>query len=437
MVSVVSPSSVARDRYQRCFASSIFDPPEEPKHHAAPAGKRRDQTVNELFGDAIEGKNLRFQQGTFEPKSDERSAREKKQEFLTSSVLPHTQYESHLGEGETAVDARHFSADPVERRLQENTSLIFNEEGKQVPMDPDCHARWAENKLRPTSFRWYQFPTPAHEEGDSAAVRALHEKRSSVFKEQGADESEVCKQAVSKRQQEEAEDRAIEKQMDEKRRNNCYYSDLFGRETPMESHPTSARHARMKTSPEDRITVHGDWSDSRTEIERGAQGDTKKTPTDRKLKEFHNANVFDSYEDPGKNFHPEPLKHHGQLPDVMDNAPKVFRHDHDSKVIHQAHMKSSIVDEAFYQDAAARTAWEVAEVHVSGLSPEENNESIAKKVKHAGFHVIRVNANMDPVNNTCKGTCRLQVRYNPDAQHHPIAALVKILEETYGLHAEI
>ena len=33
--------------------------------HAAPAGKRRDQTVNELFGDAIEGKNLRFQQGTF------------------------------------------------------------------------------------------------------------------------------------------------------------------------------------------------------------------------------------------------------------------------------------------------------------------------------------------------------------------------------------
>merc|ERR1719199_1623760 len=245
--------------------------------HAAPAGKRRDQTVNELFGDAIEGKNLRFQQGTFQPKTDERSAREKKQEFLASSVLPHTQYEAHL-EGEAHIDPRHFSADPVERRLQENTSLIFNEEGKQVPMDPDCHARWAENKLRPTSFRWYQFPTPAHEEEDSAAVRALHEKLWSVFQAQGPDESEVCKSAVSKRQQEEAEDRKIEKQMDEKRRNNVYYSDLFGRETPGENRPQSARHARMKTAPEDRITVHGDWSDSRTELERGAAGGSSKTP---------------------------------------------------------------------------------------------------------------------------------------------------------------
>jgi hypothetical protein len=205
----------------------------------------------------------------------------------------------------------------------------------------------------------------------------------------------------------------------------------------MDGQPTSARHPKARSSPEDRITVHGDWSDSRTEIERGAGPDNSKTPTDRKLKEFHNAAVFDSYEDPGKNFHPEPVKHYGQMPDVMDNAQKVLRHDHDSKVIHQAHMKSSIVDEAFYKDAAARTAWEVAEVHVSGLAPEENNESIAKKVKHAGFHVIRVNANMDPVNNTCKGTCRLQVRYNPDAQHHPIAALIKILEEKYSLHAEI
>jgi hypothetical protein len=304
-------------------------------------------------------------------------------------------------------------------------------------MDLDCHARWAENKLRPTSFRWYQLATPAHEEDDSAAVRALHEKRSSVFQAQGADESEVCKAAVSKRQQEAAEDRLIDKQMDEKRRNNVYYSDLFGRETPIESRPIGSRQSRHRTSPEDRITVNADWSDSRTELERGTQGDTSNTASDRKLKEFHNAEIFESYQDPGKNFHLEHVKHLGEMPDVMDNSQKVLRHDHDSKVIHQAHMKSSIVDESFYQDAAARTAWEVAEVHVSGLASEENNESIAKKVKHAGFHVIRVNASMDPVNNTCKGTCRLQVRYNPDAQHHPIAALIKILEEKYSLRAEI
>jgi len=433
MVSVVSPSAVARNRYQRCFASNIFDPPDPTKAHAAPAGKRRDQTVNELFGDAQEGKNLKFQQGTFEPRGDERSARHKKQEFLSSTVLPSSEYMDGQG-AQAPDDERNFSADPVERRLQENTSLIFNVDSGGV--DPDCHARWAENKLRPTSFRWYQYPTPVGEEDGSAEVRALHEKRSTVFREDAEDQSEEA--AVAARHKEEAEDRKVEKEMEEKRRANCYYSDLFGRETPGDfAKQGGEHHPKHKSSAEDRITVHGDWSDSRTELERGAVGPNSKTPADRKLREFHHANVFDQYEDPGVGFHLDPIKIHCQAPDVMDNSRKVVRHDADTKVIHQAHMKSSVVEPEFYAEAASRTAWEVAEVHVSGLAADENNESISKKVKHAGFHVIRVNANMDPVNNTCKGNCRLQVRYNPDAQQHPITTLIKILEDRYGLRGEI
>ena len=46
--------------------------------------------VSEMFGDDQEGKNLKFQQGTFAPKGDPRSAREKKQDFLSSNVLPAT-----------------------------------------------------------------------------------------------------------------------------------------------------------------------------------------------------------------------------------------------------------------------------------------------------------------------------------------------------------
>jgi len=446
MAAIATPSSVARDRYQRCFASSIFDPPVSPKSHAAPAGKRRDQTVHELFGDDQEGKNLKFQQGTFLPKGDVRSAREKKQDFLSSTVLPTTAYDYNPDEEEAGYEQqtespREFSTDPVARRLQENTSLIFadGQHPHHAAVDPDSHSRWAENKLRPTSFRWYQYPSDVKDEGEhSAAERSLHEKRSTVFRDvANGEESEA--QAVHARQAEERQERAVEHESDEKRRANCYYSDLFGRETPMDyAAPQSARHAKFKPSPEDRITVHGDWSDSRTEIERGAKGINSRTPADRKLEEFHHANVFDAREAAAqRNFKPEPIMHHCQAPDVMDNSEKIIRHDNDTKVIHQAHMQSSVVDQDFYDQAASRTAWEVAEVHISGLHPEEGNDSIAKKVKGAGFHVIRVNAAMDPVNNTCKGTCRLQVRYNPDARQHPVETLLRSLEEKHGLRGEM
>jgi hypothetical protein len=442
MAYVVTPATVARNRYQRCFASNIFDAPDSPKVHQYPAGKRRDQTVGELFGDEQEGKNLKFQQGTFVPKDDGRSAREKKQDFLTSTVLPSTAHdfvepEEPVANGDNPWP-REFSTDPVARRLQENTSNIFTEGGGQAPTDADAHTRWAENKLRPTSFRWYQVPgDSADAQEDSAAVRALHEKRSTVFDEEGQAAGVSDRAAVQARHEEEQIERRLEHEADEKRRANCYYSDLFGRPTPMAADVGRGGYPKRMVAPEDRITVHGDWSDARTEIERGAAKPNRMTPADRKLEEFHVKDSVFGHKDIAQEFVPPPITQHLQMPDVMDNSKKVGRKEHDTKTIHQAHMQSSVVDREFYETAAQRTSWEVAEVHVSGLAREENNETIGKKVKAAGFHVIRVNAAMDPVNNTCKGTCRLQVRYNPNAREHPVGSLLRTLEEKYGLRGEM
>merc|ERR1719352_2212410 len=118
-------------------------------------------------------------------------------------------------------------------------SLIFNdgsgEASRAAVPDSEVHAKWAENKLRPTSFRWYQQLEPV---GNRVGAGPDAERR-------------------------------IEQVADEKRRANCYYSDLFGRETPMDyAQATGVRHAK-RVAPEDRITVHGDWSDARTELERG------------------------------------------------------------------------------------------------------------------------------------------------------------------------
>lgn len=68
----------ARTRYSNAFSSSIFDGPSEPKGQGfVPAGKRRDQTTQEMFGTYAE-KDLRSMPKTFVPKDDQMSPRNKK-----------------------------------------------------------------------------------------------------------------------------------------------------------------------------------------------------------------------------------------------------------------------------------------------------------------------------------------------------------------------
>merc|ERR1719453_2888498 len=87
-----SPSEDARNRYAQSFTSRIFEPLAAPQGPAfIPAGKRRDQTTQEMFG-SYNDKELHAMPKTFVPKDDGTSARQKKLNFLSSDVLPHTAY---------------------------------------------------------------------------------------------------------------------------------------------------------------------------------------------------------------------------------------------------------------------------------------------------------------------------------------------------------
>jgi hypothetical protein len=432
---MVSPSSVARDRYQRCFQSSLFDPPDEPRRLLAPAGKRRDQTVTELFGEANQGKNLTYQEGTFEPRSDKRSARQKKQEFLDSQVLPKTHFDA--ADGEAVLDQLESEGEdtgvPVTRRLHENRSHILG--GEMAPHEDAAaqEARYYESRLRPTSFRWYQYPEEAAEavqpgSPQTAANRAFHEKQSTIFDHQTQDSQGLYSAEIE-------DDKKFKSDAERKRRANCYYSDLFGRETPFDEKDKS-RFPKPKGAPEDRIIIHGEWTDSRTEIERGAGEANGVTAADRKRHEFNATKVFNGELEGGQ---PTPFcdTKPEQCLTYTDNSAKVERHSVDVKALHQQHLQSTVMGDGFYHEAEGRTAVAVAELHIAGLKPDMDGRAVTLLVQQAGFHVIKADANMDPVNNRCKGTCKLQVRYNPGPGNsglEPIDRLVQYLGR-HGLQA--
>jgi hypothetical protein len=68
------PGDHARCRYANSFTSKIFEPQHHPQGRETPAGKRRDQTTTEMFGN-YNDKELRAMPKTFEPKDDGLSAR--------------------------------------------------------------------------------------------------------------------------------------------------------------------------------------------------------------------------------------------------------------------------------------------------------------------------------------------------------------------------
>jgi len=162
----------------------------------------------------------------------------------------------------------------------------------------------------------------------------------------------------------------------------------------------------------------------------------KVTPADRKRHEFNATKVFSGEEEGGKatpycNAAPEPCLTY------TDNSAKVERHSVDVKALHQQHLQSSVMGDGFYNEAENRTSVAVAELHIAGLKPEMDGRAVSLLVQQAGFHVIKADANMDPVNNRCKGTCKLQVRYNPGPGRsglEPIDSLVRYLGQ-HGLQA--
>jgi len=245
--------------------------------------------------------------------------------------------------------------------------------------------------------------------------RSYHEKCSNLFDHRSP---KVAQQTEVERQ-----DREDESMGELKRRANVYYSDLFGRETPMaqpEQMPDQRR-PKLQGPAEDQIIVHQDWTDSRTELMCGAHQWRPETPALRKSDEFNQVRIFG-----GKDHYKPP----DQLaPVTTDNSAKVKEAlGYSTQEIHQAHLRTSLTPKEFYEEAASTKHWEVIELHISGLRENADENTVKNLCRDFDLQIVKVNVEMDPVRNLCKGRAKIMVRYNPIRDS--IAGLVQKLQET-------
>ncbi|CAK0905811.1 unnamed protein product [Prorocentrum cordatum] len=182
------------------------------------------------------------------------------------------------------------------------------------------------------------------------------------------------------------------------RRADPRYSDIFHRRAA----PDAEHQPRWRAAPEDRIGVHMDWTDSR-------RGDGEFRGTVDMLAWPARAAA-----------HPTRSAHDGAhrdlQPVVEDNSHKLKSSSGSStSQIHQAHLRSSLLSDAFYSQAESAKHWRVVELHVSGLPGATGNEDMVRKLcQGLDLQIVRVLVEMDPVHNLCKGRAKIVVRYNPD-----------------------
>jgi len=429
-----NPDEAARSRYKNAFSSQIFNPPPgpffDPSRHVPP-GKRRDLMTSELFGVDHGACDLSVQPGTFHPRLDDRSAREKKMEFLHSDVLPTGARAGpracaegraspkfsggpsckHGGSGfaHSLEEDNHgkirADAQPMQRRHMEMESNLFDRRTPHMDEDiivcgspttndsglsvPDCRPRpkvLATTKITPTDFNWYTVPRQAQQHvipNYNSSQRAYDERKSALFSHQTPerDSEEVLKAKAQ------AENEFVERERD-LRKGTVHYSDLFGRSTPglqIPGLPLSQEpwHPKHPTSVESRITINQEWTDAKTEMYKDGADKLWSTvsPRQRRHQEFNKARVTNlmTDQDTGGNHY----QHHDVgVPDqkrsatgepmtafLTDNSEKVkpTECDEESQQVHQKHLRSSMMAESFYQSAQQSRSWEVAEFHVNGL----------------------------------------------------------------------
>jgi hypothetical protein len=443
MAAELSVSDAARLRYNKAFASSIFDPAPLVKERPAPAGKRRDQTTTEMFG-SYDEKDLRGMPKTFKPKDDPHTARQKKLNSLSSGVLPNSNFPPSgvvtggiLGpkvEGLLVPEDDEEDVDTNLRRQMELSSKLF---GRQTPAVSAEQVHDPERKLTPNDFTWCNHPEA--QGGDfavNAAERAFQQKCSKVFDHTSpntmGDHQEAAKVAKEELRAEE-----------QSRRANLHYSDLFGRsayepQPPEHGEADAVYRPRSRRSAEDKIAVHQDWTDSRTEL-LGSRSDAKPgTPASRKSQELHGSSrIFGNgieqrtAESPGQsegaNARLEPMSYDNskKLKNAIGLTPQE---------IHQAHQRSSVVSDEIYQEAQNAKHWQVAELFLSGLPRTGDEKMVRSLCQGFDLQLVRVTMDSDPVRNLCKGRAKIMVRYNP--LRDPIEALARQLEMA-GLRVEI
>jgi len=419
----------ARSRYNQNFKSSIFEPLPTPQGQAfVPAGKRRDQTTSEMFG-TYDEKDLRSMPKTFVPKEDHMSARQKKMSFLASEVLPSTAYaqqqqalQQRPQQDQAAQQQRpppqgpwmedDEAVDTNLRRQMELQSKLF---GRPTPAVDAERLHDATCRLTPNDFKWHSHPEPVvHGQEMTHEHRAYQEKCSQMFDRRSPDT--LRNHLESQRQM-----RAQDREDDMKRRQDAYYSDLFGRSAHEASErPTSGRRAKHQGSAEDKLIVHQDWTDAKTELlSRGSP--RPEHPLLRKGDELYQARIFGP---------------RAEAWTASTERPAAVTHDNSQKLrealgktpqeIHQAHLRSSAISDTFYSEAENSRHWEVVELHISGLGSTADDDYVRGLCQGFDLQIVKVAAEVDPVRNLCKGRAKVMVRYNPNRES--IHGLVSKLE---------
>lgn len=412
----------ARSRYVSSFQSSIFEPLKPQQGQSfIPAGKRRDQTTSEMFG-TYNDKELHAMPKTFVPKDDGLTARQRKLEFLSSDALPSVQYAANDAPAlprepkvqELIMEAgTEETIDPSMRRQQELQSALFERKTPEISAQ-EVHD--IKKRLTPNDFKWFNMPEKVHEDGDGQSHhdRSYMQKCSNIFDHKSPGAQDKAFFESEKREREE------DAKGDLKRRANAYYSDLFGRTTPMDVPDGSiTMHPKLRGPDEDQIAVHQDWTDSKTELIKGAHADIQSSPANRKTNEFNTSRVFGS----SSGYDPLPAAE----PVTTDNSAKVKRaFGMNTQQIHQAHLQTSMTSQDFYNEAFNTKAWEVMELHISGLTSDVQDSDIKKLCMGFDLQIVKVSVDMDPVRNLCKGRAKITVRYNPERDS--IGGLVRKLE---------
>lgn len=363
-----------------------------------------------MFGH-YEEKELQGMPKTFVPRDDGLSARNRKLDSLVSAALPRTQSHaapdgncSEYAPSQVRVRSPGYDLDADEmvntslRRQQEMQSQVF---GRSAPLADQAERP---ERLMATDLKWH-----AHSENKGQnpemqhSQRAFQEKCSVIFDRQSPQTFDAHNAVLQ-------EERQAREDEDARRRTNAYYSDLFGRSAPAEDcnqHVEGDIRHKPHASLEDQVVVHPDWTNSKTEL-LGGRAQRPEHPALRKSEELHKVRVF------GRDPSDWQASTERAGPVTHDNSSKVKQTlGRSTQEIHQAHLRTSIVPEPVDQDGESCTQWEVRELHISGLSPDADDEYVRGLCNGFDLQIVKAQAEMDPVRNRCQGRAKVVVRYNP------------------------
>lgn len=423
------PEQLARSRYGQSFQSKIFEPlPEKNGFANQPSGKRRDQTTSELFG-SYDEKDLRSMPKTFKPKEDEFTAREKKQHFMQSHMLSECQHKADnrqngLGSEAGFVQRSRPGFDPYKEEEAVDTNIRRQEElksklfGRETPAVSGEQPNHFDSRLTPNDFKWHNHPAANGGREMSHGDRAYQEKCSGLFDQRSPQLQGDFVQSQRRLHEEEMDGEA-------KRRANVYYSDLFGRSAENDRPDAPGGETwrpRAQGGAEEKITVHQDWTNAKTELMHTREPRSEHA-YQRKSEELHKARIFGGSRDewqPKERL--DPVTH--------DNSDKLMSaRGRGTQHIHQAHLRTSTTSNQFYEEAENSKHWEVAELHLSGLRSDANDDYVRDLCQGFDLQLVKVAAEVDPVRNLCKGRAKVMVRYNP--KRESIDGLVRKFEDSH------